>query len=178
MRPVPATAFPFAHRARGPGVQGIALSGFWSPQFSKGCRKNFFLKIGSPEKVASDPIPGRSWRPAVRKQYARKAAAARFRTAAPGVLLSWNRLNGGAMNELFNIEALADALSRKMLQNGHIERPRLLNLEQAAAYLGMTSDAVKSKAIQGQVPAVKVDKKWRFDRMDLDRWIEDHKRIA
>lgn len=82
------------------------------------------------------------------------------------------------MNELFNIEALADALSRRMLQNGNVERPRLLNLDQAAIYLGMTPDAVKSKAIQGQVPAVKVDKKWRFDRIDLDRWIEDHKRIA
>ncbi len=82
------------------------------------------------------------------------------------------------MNELFNIEALADALSRRMLQNGNVERPRLLNLDQAAIYLGMTPDAVKSKAIQGQVPAVKVDKKWRFDRIDLDRWIEDHKRIV
>jgi hypothetical protein len=30
----------------------------------------------------------------------------------------------------------------------YIERPRLLNLDQAATYLGMTPDAVKSKAIQ------------------------------
>ncbi|HSU59952.1 MAG TPA: helix-turn-helix domain-containing protein [Bryobacteraceae bacterium] len=82
------------------------------------------------------------------------------------------------MNDLFNIEALADALSRRILQNGNVERPRLLNLDQAAIYLGMTPDAVKSKAIQGQVPAVKVDKKWRFDRIDLDRWIEVHKRTA
>jgi excisionase family DNA binding protein len=82
------------------------------------------------------------------------------------------------MNELFNIEALAEALSRKMLQNGHIEQPRLLNLDEAAAYLGMTPEAIKSKAIQGQMHAVKVDKKWRFDRVELDRWIEDHKRIA
>lgn len=80
--------------------------------------------------------------------------------------------------DLINIEALADAISRKMLANGSIERPRLLNLEQTAAYLGMTTDAVKSKALMGQMPAVKVDKKWRFDRVDLDRWIEDHKRTA
>ena len=81
-------------------------------------------------------------------------------------------------SELINIEALAEAISRRMLANGTVERPRLLNLEQAAAYLGMTTDAVKSKALTGQMPAVKVDKKWRFDRLDLDRWIEDHKRIA
>lgn len=80
--------------------------------------------------------------------------------------------------DLINIEALADAISRKMLAKGSIERPRLLNLEQTAAYLGMTTDAVKSKALMGQMPAVKVDKKWRFDRVDLDRWIEDHKRTA
>lgn len=82
------------------------------------------------------------------------------------------------MSDLINIDALAEALSRKILENGHVERARLLNLDQAAAYLGMTCDALKSKAIQGQVPAVRVDKKWRFDRVDLDRWIEDHKRIA
>lgn len=82
------------------------------------------------------------------------------------------------MSDLLNIEALADALSRKMMANGMVERPRLMNLDQAAAYLGMTADAVKSKALMGQMPAVKIDKKWRFDRLDLDRWIEEHKRIA
>jgi excisionase family DNA binding protein len=82
------------------------------------------------------------------------------------------------MSDLLNIEALADALSRKMMANGMVERPRLMNLDQAAAYLGMTTDAIKSKALMGQMPAVKIDKKWRFDRFDWDRWIEDHKRIA
>jgi excisionase family DNA binding protein len=82
------------------------------------------------------------------------------------------------MNDLININALADALSRKIFESGNVERPRLLNLDQAAVYLGMTTDAVKSKALMGQMPAVRVDKKWRFDRIDLDRWIEDHKRIA
>jgi hypothetical protein len=49
-----------------------------------------------------------------------------------------------------------------MLANGAVERPRLVNLDQAAAYLGMTTDAVRSKALMGQMPAVKIDKKWRF----------------
>jgi len=93
MRPVPATAFPFAHRAHGPGVQRIALPGFRFPQFSQSCRNKLFLKIGSPEKVASDPIPGRSWRPTVRTDHARKAVAAPFRTAAPGVLFEPSRVN-------------------------------------------------------------------------------------
>jgi hypothetical protein len=42
----------------------------------------------------------------------------------------------------------------------------------------MTTDAVKSKALMGQMPADKIDKNSRFDRVDLDSWIEDHKRTA
>lgn len=96
----------------------------------------------------------------------------------PTISNTQNAMNRLASSDLISIEALADAITQKMLANGNIERPRLLNLEQAAAYLGMTADAIKNKALLGQVPAVKVDKKWRFDRVDLDRWIEDHKRSA
>jgi excisionase family DNA binding protein len=45
----------------------------------------------------------------------------------------------------------------------------------AATYLGMTKDALKYKALDGQLPSVRIDKKYRFDREDLDRYIEDHK---
>ena len=96
----------------------------------------------------------------------------------PSISATHSSTNRAVAGDLINIEALADAISRKMVANGTSERPRLLNLEQTAAYLGMTTDAVKSKALMGQMPAVKVDKKWRFDRVDLDRWIEDHKRTA
>jgi len=96
----------------------------------------------------------------------------------PSMTNIWPVDNGVPMSDLFNVDALAEALSRKMVANGLIEKPRLMNLDQAAAYLGMTTDAIKSKALMGQMPAVKIDKKWRFDRFDLDRWIEDHKRIA
>jgi hypothetical protein len=66
---------------------------FGPPNFPKAVGKKLFLKIGSPEKVASDPIPGRSWRPAVRTNHARKAVVAPFRTAAPGVLFEASRVN-------------------------------------------------------------------------------------
>ena len=56
MRPVPATAFPFAHRARGPGVKE-SPHGFPVPQFSKDSRKKSFPKIGSPVKGRKRPGP-------------------------------------------------------------------------------------------------------------------------
>ena len=81
------------------------------------------------------------------------------------------------MPDLINIDLLADAICRKLEDRGRIV-PRLLSLEQAAAYLGLTEPALRFKATTKQVPAVHVDKKWRFDREDLDRWIEEHKEVA
>ncbi len=71
-----------AHAAPASRASPSRVSG--PPNFLEGCRKKLFLKIGSPGKVARDPIPGRSWHPVVRNHPARKAVAAPFRTAAPG----------------------------------------------------------------------------------------------
>jgi excisionase family DNA binding protein len=75
------------------------------------------------------------------------------------------------------IKDLAKAVASEVLQK-RIVAPRLLSLEQAAAYLGMTKAALKYKALDGKVPAVKIDKKWRFDREDLDRIIQNSKQVA
>jgi excisionase family DNA binding protein len=72
------------------------------------------------------------------------------------------------------IDKLAEAVAAKIVGLGIIA-PRLMTLEQGAGYLGMTIDALRYKASTRQIPAVKVDKKWRFDKQDLDRWIEEHK---
>ena len=56
--------------------------------------------------------------------------------------------------------------------------PRLLNLAQAATYLGLTPDALKAKVHMGRVPTVDLDSKLRFDRLDLDRIIDQNKRLA
>lgn len=76
--------------------------------------------------------------------------------------------------ELLNLDALAKAIAERLLGKTII-MPRLLDLEQAATYLGMTPDALKHKALSGKIPAVKLDKKWRFDREDLDLLIVSHK---
>jgi hypothetical protein len=56
--------------------------------------------------------------------------------------------------------------------------PRLLNLDQAATYLGLTKEALKAKVHIGRVPTVEIDKKLRFDRQNLDRIIEASKKVA
>ncbi len=56
--------------------------------------------------------------------------------------------------------------------------PRLLTLAQAATYLGLTPDALKAKVHMGRVPTVEIDSKLRFDRQDLDRMIDQNKRVA
>jgi excisionase family DNA binding protein len=56
--------------------------------------------------------------------------------------------------------------------------PRLLSLDQAATYLGLTKDALKAKVNLGRVPTVDLDRKLRFDRHDLDNIIEKSKRVA
>ncbi len=55
--------------------------------------------------------------------------------------------------------------------------PRLLTLAQAATYLGLTPDALKAKVHRGKVPTVDIDSKLCFDRVDLDRIIDQNKRL-
>lgn len=57
--------------------------------------------------------------------------------------------------------------------NGHIGR-RLLNVREAAQYLGLEVDTVYRKSRLREVPSVKVGRALRFDVVALDRYIEEH----
>ncbi len=76
-----------------------------------------------------------------------------------------------------NTNMIAEAVVTRLLDSGVLV-PRLLTLEQAATYLGLTKDAVKAKVHLGRLPTVELDKKLRFDRHDLDRIIETSKRAS
>jgi hypothetical protein len=67
-------------------------------------------------------------------------------------------------------EALADAVAIRVERMLNCNQ-RLLDVEQAAAYLGMTPVALRHKA-GVEIPVVKIDSKLRFDRRDLDRYID------
>jgi len=51
---------------------------------------------------------------------------------------------------------------------------RLLNVEEAARYLGLEVDTVYKKARLRELPSVKVGRALRFDVKALDRYIEQH----
>jgi excisionase family DNA binding protein len=63
--------------------------------------------------------------------------------------------------------------SVEMVLNNAIGR-RLLNVREAAQYLGLEVDTVYKKARLREVPCVKVGRALRFDVQALERFIEQH----
>jgi excisionase family DNA binding protein len=61
----------------------------------------------------------------------------------------------------------------EMVLNGVIGR-RLLNVREAAQYLGLEVDTVYKKSRLREVPCVKVGRALRFDVKALERYIEQH----
>jgi excisionase family DNA binding protein len=57
--------------------------------------------------------------------------------------------------------------------NGGIGR-RLLNVREAAQFLGLEVDTIYKKARLRELPCVKVGRALRFDVKALERFIEDH----
>jgi len=54
-------------------------------------------------------------------------------------------------------------------------KPVLLTVEQAAAYLGRTKEAVQHLIAERKVPVVRADRRVFLDARDLDQWIEQNK---
>jgi excisionase family DNA binding protein len=84
----------------------------------------------------------------------------------------------------FNLEQVLDSLAEKVanrLQEATANaaasaiRPRLLTVEQAAAYIGRTKEAVQHMISSGKLPTVRSDRRVFVDLEDLDRWIREHK---
>ncbi len=61
----------------------------------------------------------------------------------------------------------------RTMSNSEIGR-RLLNVREAARYLGLEVDTVYKKARLREVPSVKVGRALRFDVKALERFIEQH----
>ena len=63
--------------------------------------------------------------------------------------------------------------SAEVVLNGLIGR-RLLNVREAAHYLGLDEDTVYRKARLRELPCVKVGRALRFDIEALSRFIDEH----
>jgi excisionase family DNA binding protein len=67
------------------------------------------------------------------------------------------------------VDAVADRLLARMNQS---REARLFTVDEAAAYLGRSSKAVRCMIERGNLPAVRENDRVHLDRTDLDRWIE------
>jgi len=81
------------------------------------------------------------------------------------------------------IDAVAARLLGRMREDGAVFapsgiRPRLMTVEQAAAYIGRTKEAVQLVISSGKLPTVRTDRRVFVDVEDLDRWIREHKQAG
>jgi excisionase family DNA binding protein len=63
----------------------------------------------------------------------------------------------------------------KAVQDARGVQPTLLNVKDAAVYLGRTEQAVQHLIFQRDLPVVRIGRRVHLDRRDLDSWIEKHK---
>lgn len=76
--------------------------------------------------------------------------------------------------EIGLVEAIAEAVMAKMEKFAGMKR-RLLDIEEAADYLGMSTVALRHEcACGGELHIVRIDSAPRFDRRELDRYLDRH----
>jgi excisionase family DNA binding protein len=80
-------------------------------------------------------------------------------------------------SDFINLTAFARAVADHLKESlsGVATAKRVFNLDQAAEYCGLSRESFKKKVVRDRLRKVRVDKCWRFDRADLDEWIDSHK---
>ena len=53
----------------------------------------------------------------------------------------------------------------------------VMNVEQAARYLGVSPDTLYKYLSEGKVPAFKLGNRWRLKKTTLDRWMERQSQV-
>ena len=71
-------------------------------------------------------------------------------------------------------QRLTQLHSRAQMRSNEIVGKRLLNVQDAAEYLGLEIDTVYKKSRLRELPSVKVGRALRFDVVALQRFIEEH----
>ncbi|MGH9535868.1 MAG: helix-turn-helix domain-containing protein [Terriglobales bacterium] len=52
------------------------------------------------------------------------------------------------------------------------DSPEVMNIRQAADYLGISSDTLYKYLADERIPAFKLGNRWKFKKSVLDRWME------
>jgi len=79
------------------------------------------------------------------------------------------------------VDRLAQALIARIIPqlpngNGSKQTPKkLLNIKECAAYIGRSETAVYRLVARHQIPVVRNGRTLRFDRIEIDRWVEADK---
>jgi excisionase family DNA binding protein len=58
------------------------------------------------------------------------------------------------------------------VKGGAVVERDVLNVEEAAEYLGFSPYTIREKAREGEIPGRKIGKEWRFSRRMLLEWLE------
>ena len=74
------------------------------------------------------------------------------------------------------LDELAEKIADRIGGNG--VKVRLMTTKAAAAYLGITGNALRQWVAVGKLPTVRADRHLRFDVRDLDKLIEENKRVG
>ena len=61
---------------------------------------------------------------------------------------------------------------RAMGKSSAVSDKDVLNVEEAAIYLGFSQYTIREKAREGEIPGRKMGKEWRFSRRALLEWLE------
>lgn len=74
------------------------------------------------------------------------------------------------------LDALADAIAARVAARlNRSDEPRLMSVNEAAAYIGRTPKALRHMIASGTIPVVREGSRLHLDRVDLNRWIEMRK---
>jgi excisionase family DNA binding protein len=73
------------------------------------------------------------------------------------------------------LEILAEKLVAKLIREPNRLYPRLLTIEQAAVYLGCPVEALQEWISCCKLAVVRAGRRVFLDRVDLDKWIDEHK---
>jgi excisionase family DNA binding protein len=59
-----------------------------------------------------------------------------------------------------------------MMRHSDPERQAFLTTEEVLGYLNTTPRTIYRLIRNGELPAIRIGRQWRFRRADLDRWVE------
>lgn len=54
---------------------------------------------------------------------------------------------------------------------------QIMTIKEVSEYLKLAEKTAYRLASQGKIPAFKIGGSWRFDKTDIDKWIEDQKAV-